>query len=261
VNNDQIKTLLLSLEEPPLDFTVVLSGKKSAKVNGLYKIEEREIILHNKNFTDDNLLIYTAIHEYAHHLQSCAHGGRISVRSHTTEFWARFHALLEKAEAQGLYSNAYASSDKLNELTTVIREKYMAQNGALFIELGQLLTQAHDLCGEAGLRFEDYIDRILCLPRVTAKMAMKSSAFNLNPALGSDNMRFLSGISNPVERHRAESALLAGKSPDTVKMTLRRGPGEENPRGQLEKEKNRLIRTIDSLSSRLKEVEQKLAEI
>lgn len=260
MNNEQIKTILLSIEDAELDFSVIMSGKKSRKVNGLYKIDERVIILHNKNFSDDNLLIYTAIHEYAHHLHCCKNGGTLSPRAHTTEFWAIFHGLLEKAEVKKIYTNAYAHSPELSGLTEEIREKYVRNNGALFIELGRLLHKANELCAEAGLRFEDYIDRVLCLPRVAAKMAMKSFSYNFNPAIGSDNMRFLSGIANPAARGEAERALLAGKSPDTVKMSLRRPP-EEDRREKLEKEKNRIVRTIDTLSSRLKEIDAELGAV
>ena len=68
MNRDQIKELLLSLENTDLDFEVIFSGKSSKKVNGLYKCETREIVLHNKNFNTDNQLIYTAIYEYTHQM-------------------------------------------------------------------------------------------------------------------------------------------------------------------------------------------------
>ncbi|MDR2481962.1 MAG: hypothetical protein LBD07_06740 [Spirochaetaceae bacterium] len=259
MNQDQVKLLLLSIEEPVLDFQVIFSGKKSKKVNGLYKIEEREIILHNKNFANDNLLIYTAIHEYAHHLHNCKNNGLIPARVHTTEFWAIFHDLLEKAEKKKLYSNAYEESKKLNELTNLIREKYIKQNGTLFIELGKYLLKAQSLCDEEGLRFEDYIDRILCIPRLAAKTAIKSFSYNLNPSIGPDNMRFLSNFTNPDDREIAQTSLLTGKSPDLVKMSLRKS--EEDPCIRLEKEKNRLIRTIDTLSKRLKTVEIELSKL
>ena len=48
---------------PVIDFTVVQTGKKSSKVNGLYKTDSHEILLHNKNFTTNNAIMYTAIHE------------------------------------------------------------------------------------------------------------------------------------------------------------------------------------------------------
>jgi hypothetical protein len=82
--------------------------------------------------------------------------------------------------------------------------------------------------------------------------------YDLDPAVGSDNMRFLAGIKNDERRTAAESALKAGKSPDTVKAGLRLQPPEPDPRERLEKEKARLERTIASLSKRLKEVEAAL---
>ena len=68
MNQDQIKAMLLDIEESQLEFSVILTGKESKRVNGLYKPDTCEILLHNRNFTSDNQLIYTAIHEYAHHL-------------------------------------------------------------------------------------------------------------------------------------------------------------------------------------------------
>ena len=109
MNRDQIKELLLSLENTDLDFEVIFSGKSSKKVNGLYKCETREIILHNKNFNTDNQLIYTAIHEYTHHLlyeaEAAQNGGlkpRKYAKAHGNAFWAKFHSLLEIAEKKGL---------------------------------------------------------------------------------------------------------------------------------------------------------------
>jgi hypothetical protein len=261
MNQDQVKDILLSIEDAPLDFSLLFSGKQSKKVNGLYKPESREIIIHNRNFSDDNLLIYTAIHEYAHHLHACSRGGSLSTRAHTAEFWAVFHGLLEKAEKQNIYKNVFESSPELNELTEEIRKKYLYENGNMVKTLGQQLLKAHKLCEAIGVRFEDYVDRVLCIPRIAAKMAMKMHEYNLNPSLGSDNMRFLAGIKNEEQRMAAESALISGKSPDTVKIETRRKPKEEDPKDKLEKEKQRLERTINSLTKRLTEVEHQLEEL
>ncbi|MDR2418108.1 MAG: hypothetical protein LBD79_03540 [Treponema sp.] len=259
MNQDQVKATLLSLEDSPLDFTLVYSGKASKKVNGFYKLETREIIIHNRNFTNppnDNLLLYTAIHEYAHHLHACACNGKLSSRAHTAEFWAIFHGLLEKAEAKEIYKNVFALSPELNELTITIR-RYLFENGSIVKELGTRLFQAQELCTKIGGRFEDYIDRVLRIPRQAATLAMKIQQFNLNPALGSDNMRFLAGISNESKRDVAEAALLGGKSPDTVRSETRKKVDEE-PKVLLEKERARLERTIASLSKRLSEVQKEL---
>ena len=274
MNQDQVKKKLLAIEDAPLDFTVVFSGKKSKKVNGLYKPDTREILIHSRNFTEsigargtgsskesnENLLIYTAIHEYAHHLHACARGGNLSSRAHTAEFWAIFHGLLEKAEAKEIYKDVFSGSKELEKLTDTIRKKYLKENGSLVKELGELLLKAHDLCSAIGGRYEDYVDRVLCIPRQAAHLAVKMHQYNLNPETGADNMRFLAGISNEEKREAAEKSLLSGKSPDTVKTALRQKPREEDPKESLEKEKKRLERTIVSLTKRLEEVERELAE-
>lgn len=69
MTNEKIKEVLLSLEKAGIDFSVTQTGKTSKKVNGLYAPATFEIFLHNKNFATENELIYTAIHEYAHHLK------------------------------------------------------------------------------------------------------------------------------------------------------------------------------------------------
>jgi hypothetical protein len=235
--------------------------KKSIKVNGLYKVDKREIILHNKNFSSENLMIYTAIHEYAHHLHSCKNGGHLSSRAHTQEFWSIFHSLLEKAEEKKLYTNVYKESAELSGLTKKIQEEYIKKNGFLFMELGRQLLLARKLCENEGLRYEDYIDRILCIPRLAATIAIKSFQYNLNPALGADNMRYVSTIKNDDDRESAESALLSGKSPDSVKIALRCRETEEDPRKKLTKEKERIERTIETLSKRLKQVDKELESI
>ena len=262
MNQDQVKAKLLSIEEPTLEFSLIFSGKKSKKVNGLYKPETREIIIHNRNFTgeesgQDNLLLYTAIHEYAHHIHACSRGGQLSSRSHTSEFWAVFHGLLEKAEKLGIYQNVFSGSSELTKLTETIRHKYLEKNGVLIKELGMQLLKARELCTAAGGRWEDYIDRVLRIPRQAANLAVRMHQYNLNPETGADNMRFLASIGNEEKRVAAETDLLGGKSPDTVKTEMRKKT-EEDPRLSLEKEKQRLKRTIASLIKRLEEVELEL---
>lgn len=261
MNQDRVKELLLSVQDAPLDFSVVFSGKQSKKVNGLYKPETREILIHNRNFADDNLLIYTAVHEYAHHIHACAKGGKLGARSHTAEFWSILHGLLQKAEAAGVYKNVFAASPELEELTETIRKNYLYENGNLVKELGKHLLKAHELCAAIGARFEDYVDRVLCLPRNAAKVAMKMYQYNLNPSIGADNMKIVAGIRNEDQRMAAESALLSGKSPDEVKVQVARKSEEQDPKDRLERERVRLERTIQAMTKRLEEIERELEEI
>ena len=262
MTQSQVKGKLLAVQDAPQEFTVIFSGKKSKKVNGLYKPDSCEIIIHNRNFSDDNLLLYTAIHEYAHHLHACARGGHLSPRAHTAEFWAILHDLLEKAEKKEIYKDVFSDSKELETLTDTIRKKYLSENGNLVKELGQLLLKAHEICAGIGGRYEDYIDRVLRIPRQAANLAVRMFQYNLNPETGADNMRFLAGITNEEKRKWSENALLTGKSPDTVKMAIRQKPDddEDSSRAKLEKEKTRLERTIATLSKRLEEVKRELDE-
>ncbi|MDR2049976.1 MAG: hypothetical protein LBP69_11035 [Treponema sp.] len=269
MNQDKVKEALLAIEDAPMEFSVIFSGKQSRKVNGLYKPESREIIIHNRNFENsangENQLFYTAIHEYAHHLHACSRGGTLSSKAHTAEFWAILHGLLEKAESKKIYHSVFDASPELKKLTGLIREKYLKENGSLVKELGKHLLRACELCAEIGGRFEDYVDRVLCIPKTAVQMAMKMYQYDLNPVLGADNMRYLAGIRNEDDRAGAEKALLAGKSPDSVKTAVRRGgflaPAEEDPKHTLEKEKHRLEKTISTLSKRLQEVKEELSRL
>jgi len=258
MNKDAVKEKLLKIEDAPMEFSVVFSGKKSKKVNGLYKPASREIIIHNRNFQPDNtgqnLLLYTAIHEYAHHLHACSRGGTLSPRAHNSQFWAIFHDLLEKAEAKKIYTDVFSGSPELLKLTEVIRSKYLKNNGALVKEMGKHLLTAHDLCFKIGVRFEDYVDRMLRIPRTAANMAIKMFEYDITPEIGPDNMRFVAGIRNGEERKAAETAFIKGKSPDTVKVQVRGKEKEEDSIERLEKEKVRLEKTIASLNKRLEEV-------
>jgi len=53
MNQDQVKKALLSIADAPQEFSVIFTGKKSGRVNGLYKTDTREILLHNRNFSGE----------------------------------------------------------------------------------------------------------------------------------------------------------------------------------------------------------------
>jgi endonuclease V-like protein UPF0215 family len=91
-------------------------------------------------------------------------------------------------------------------------------------------------------------------------MAIKMFEYDITPEVGADNMRFLAGIRDSDERKAAETALIKGKSPDSVKIQVRNKNREEDPIVLLEKEKTRLERTIATLNKRLDEVKKELKE-
>lgn len=85
MNQENVKQKLLQLEKVDTDFTVTFSDRKSKKVDGLYYPDRREIIIHNQNFVDENQLMYTAIHEYAHHIQFLKPDAPQNTRAHTND--------------------------------------------------------------------------------------------------------------------------------------------------------------------------------
>ncbi len=261
MNQDAVKELLLDIESSSLDFSVTFTGKESKRVNGLYKPDTYEILLHNKNFKTDNQLVYTAIHEYAHHLINEAKGGiKYSPRSHTAEFWARFHGLLEVAEQKGVYKLELTDSPELEELTKEIQENYLTRNGQLMIEFGKLLGKAHVLCQAANIRYEDYVDRVLRLPRSAARAITQVSAMDANPEMGFETMKALATIPKGEKRELAKEQLMQGKTLDMVR-TMMKKPAETDQKVVLQQEKQRIEKTIDRLQSRLEELEENLASL
>lgn len=258
MNQDQIKEKLLNLRPGAGEFTVILSGKKSRKVNGLYRPESREIILHNRNFADDNALFYTALHEFAHHLQFTSSALPISARVHTGEFWMIFHTLLYEAESRGLYRNLFEAIPELETLTRDIKEKILTVDAGLMKELGRLLKRAAELCDERKLSFNDYLDRMLNLPHQSAALMMRSAILDFNPRVGFESMKTLARIKDEGLRDEAQEALLEGQSAYLVKAKYLKAENQQEPLELLKKEKARLERQIQSLDRRLKEVERRI---
>ena len=271
MDNARIKEILLDIAETNLDFSVTQTGKESTRVNGLYKPDTHEILLHNLNFKTENELIYTAVHEYTHHLVAeetlliSPEGFIPNAKSHNQKFWAKFGALLAIAEEKGYYKLDLEVSPELKELTMKIKTEYIEKNGQMMTEFGRLLGEAYDLCKTANIRYEDYLDRVLCMPRNSAKEIQRVARVPVNPAIGFDNMKTVACIKKVDDRKEAEQELLSGKSPATVremmKMKSAKAKSADDPKSKLEKEKSRLEKTIAQLSQRLEYVEESLANL
>lgn len=274
MDNARIKEILLDIAPTELDFTVTQTGKESKRVNGFYMPDTHEIFLHNKNFKNDNQLVYTAVHEYTHHLtaeellKTTGNANTTyNAKVHGQAFWAKFNGLLLIAEEKGYYKLDWESNEELKALTEKIRKEYLEQNGRLMQEFGKLLIRAHELCNEADIRYEDYIDRVLCLPRNTAKDIQKVGAVQVNPAIGFENMKIVASVRKKDDRAEVEQEFLDGKGPVTVRELMRqksmgcKKTEGDDQKAKLEKEKNRLEKTIDQLSKRLEFVEESLANL
>ncbi len=261
MNQDAVTSILIDIQECEKPFTLRFTGKASTRVNGLYKPETAEILIHNRNFDSDNQLVYTAIHEYAHHIHHVRKGEIRQSRPHSQEFWAIFHDLLTKAQEKGHYRNIFETLPEFLELTKNIRENCLAADGKIMLELGRLLAEASELCRQHKARFEDYIERVLGLPRATATAAVAARQIGLDPAMGWDSLKYVAGIRDGEKRAAAIEALEAGASPTSVKGMLKGAAEEIDPADSLLKEKARIEKTIRSLTERLDEIEHRLSEL
>lgn len=259
MNQDAVRETLYRVRNAKEACVVIFSGKKSDKVHGLYKPDSREIILHNKNFKNDNELLYTALHEYAHHIQFTESAAVVSSRAHTGTFWNIFHELLETAEEIGVYQNIFKTDPAFIAMTKRIRANYLAGNGALMLEFGKALIEARALCVERRVEFDDYMDRELGLHRNNARTIMNVGRLTIAPEVGYENMKLLARIAAPEKRKEAEAALLEGKSPDTVRMKYVAKPKSENKLDNLIEEKKRVAVSIKRLNARLTQLEREIA--
>jgi hypothetical protein len=261
MNQDQVKDKLLQLDRNAGDFAVIFSGKASKKVDGLYYPDRREIIIHNKNFTDDTQHIYTAIHEFAHHLHFTRSALPVSSRAHTNRFWDIFHKLLFLAEEKKIYLNIFKKDKRFVELTKKIRSNYLLENAGLMKELGSLLGQADALCREHNANFDDYVDRELLLHRTTARMLMKIHSMDISPKIGYENMKTVACIRDDSARAQAEEAFANGMTPDMVKAEYASRNKSDGTLTVLLEERDRVERSIDNLTKKLAKIERKINEL
>lgn len=258
MNQDQVKQKLLKLDPSVEDFSVTFTGKKSRKVDGLYKPDTREILIHNDNFNGDGPLMYTAIHEFAHHIQFTRSTLPVSSKAHTSHFWNIFHNLLLDAEKRGIYVNVFHEDERFIALTKKIKDDFIVPNGEMIREFGALLMDAHELCTRMQASFEDYVDRELGLHRSAAKSMMKISAREVDPRIGYENMRTVASIRDEDTSRAAEKAFLEGDSPDMVKAQYATRPKADSPLKQLYVERDRIEKSLDTLTKKLAEIERRI---
>jgi len=262
MNQAEVKDLLLTLENDVPDFSVTFTGKESKRVDGLYKPESCEILIHNRNFSDDNTLLYTAIHEFAHHVHFSRYPEEVTRRAHTNRFWDLFHSLLSDAENRGIYRSLFDNDRDFQSLTKRIRDEYLTKNGQLMKEFGKLLIEALDLCREKHAVFEDYAERILGMTRGTARSMMKVYALDVDESLGFENMKVVASIKDPSERKEAVESFKEGKTPPQVRQHIKESRPEPEPTpGRLEAQKRRIEKNISNLKEKLENIDRQLARI
>lgn len=258
MTNEEIKKILFSLEKAGIDFSVTQTGKASKKVNGLYTPATFEIFLHNKNFATENELIYTAIHEYTHHLINCKqkklgievkNGGK----SHTTEFWAKFDDLLEKAVEAKIYTR-----ERSKDLSSLIEEAKEIDREIVNLKkkLGKILSEIHEKSQEESIRFEDILSHDLNISKNTAEKCLKSK--NIEENFGQDEMETVLKVKDSQTQQNIIDGLKKGKTINQASASIKKDKNLSQYE-KLTKEKVRLEKTIQQLEERLKIVSEKLS--
>jgi hypothetical protein len=233
---------------------VIFSGKKSKKVKGLYKPDKREIIIHNRNFDNDNLLLYTVIHELTHHIQFTEHKQK-SARSHTQLFYAVLDDLIDIAEEKGIYKLEIdkETQNLIDEAKDISREIAKLQR-----KPGQIITQIHENCEKKGIRYDDVTGRKVQISRKTTQRLQKAFSIAMPEDIGVDIQEAALSERDEDKRNAIIHAGQTGKSVAQAKRALASPPAQEGETVSLMKEKSRLERTIASLERRLEEVMEQL---
>jgi hypothetical protein len=253
MDNDSIKKALLQIHECKTDFTVTMTGKASKKINGLYKPATHEILLHNRNFKNDNQIMYTAIHELTHHvLHTEMQEDR--QKSHSGPFWSTFAGFLDRAVELNLYSRK--RSEETQKLVQEAAELHK-QITELQISLGKLLNKLSVVSFEAGERFEDIVNRDLQLDSKTVTTLR-------NMAAGNNKIPFeiqkLLQNSSKAQAPQIIAAVQAGKTVSQIRAAAKNTGTEHSEYSDLVKERDRLEHTITQLKTRYEEIMEQLQE-
>lgn len=267
MDNETIKQKLLSLGVPAGDFTVTLTGKSSKKVNGIYKPETKEILIYNKNFTNSNSMMYTAIHEFTHHV--CT-GRKLvkSVTGHSTVFWAMFHSIVDIAVEKGVYIDPFTTDVDLQSEGKKVLDIIKEQNETMH-RLGLEIHTMQAVCTEKGARIEDFIDRHARITKRAADTAIKSQLelFNLKE-FSPQMIDTIAGCPEGEKRDEAVARAEDGQTIDQIRAIVKRGKDinptkvpesdpvqKEDILDRLITERERIKKTIDMLTMHMQEVD------
>jgi len=258
MTNEEIKNQLLKLEPTDIDFSVTMTGKASNKVNGLYKPATKEILLHNLNFKTSDQLIYTAIHEYTHHLINVEQERNDmpkKTKSHDTEFWAKFDSLLDKAIELKIFTRERSPElqNKIEAAKELDKEIAKMQK-----KLGQLLMEIKKQSDDENIRYEDVLSHDMRMSRKTATKALMSS-FVSEENVNQDEQEILSvSRKKGLEAYnKVKSSLDDGKSLNQAKDFIQKKV-EKSKLKLLEDEQQRIEKTIRQLQLRLDFIKEKL---
>jgi len=248
MNQDQLKETLDRLTDHT-DYTVIFSGKMSKKIDGLYHPEKKEIIIHNKNFVEDNQAIYTGLHELSHHIDFTVNHETNTRNAHGKRWQKIFDDLVKEAISQGIYKDY--DSEILDDAIRMNRE-----HTAFLKRFGKALITLLDECQKKHHHFDDLVSRKLSLKNSQAKAIMCVYAMDIPEEAGGHFAERITKISDPEKRNEA---VVSGKVPIVEPKTGNKNK-DEMDRGMdevsfLERERRNLERKIERMQERIEEID------
>ena len=250
MNNEQIKEKLLQIYPSELDFTVTMTEKKSNRVNGFYRPATQEIFLHNKNFKNDNLMMFTAIHEFAHHVQH--ENGCSTAKAHNNDFWNTFYTFIDKAEKLGIYTRNRSDSveKKVEELHDIQKQIIELQK-----KQAQLLSELQTECEENGDRYEDVIEHDLQISMKKAQEIFNVKAFEED--VSEEMSKTVCSAKSAETRQKVIEAIKNGATIYQAKSIVKSGNKKKDSESEEEllKERRRLEYTVVRLNTRIDEID------
>lgn len=236
---DKVKEFLLSVQETEKDFTVVFTGKIHKKINGQYFFNDHTISINDRNFTHDSTLLYTAMHEYAHHIQFILR----DKSGHNREFWTIFHNLVDTAIEKKLYTpppRNEAIIEKEKEIKALLLERANIEK-----KIGSLSRELWEEVADAGGAIDYEIEREL-------KEDMKLIK----------DVCLIAGIAPCGTEYNTEQSIIIGKKGTDAAIAIRDGKTlvqaqtagkqieKEDPYERLKKEKAQVVKKIERLKDR-----------
>jgi len=160
MNEQELKSTLLQIRETK-NFNLYFTGKAHKKIDGFYKPDSKEIYINNCNFSNDNEMLLTALHEYAHHIHFTE--SFVKGNPHDTEFYKIYHELLFLAEEKGFYENCCRTTheEDFNRMLKA-NERFNKEMERFFMEV---VAFAQSMEKKNANQFYDACERFLKIPR------------------------------------------------------------------------------------------------
>lgn len=278
MDNASVHKALSQLEEAAEDFELIQSGKGSEKLNGLYKPQEKAIILHNRNdaMQDSAVFLRCAIHQYAHHL--CIYGSAAApvscpepqegiAKRHGSRFNACYHRLLARAREQELLKeqSPWQRDPGMEQLSGELKGDLLPRYGRIVLELGDLYLRVWRRCEEKGFPFGLWLEEESGMDAPEARRMMKLKEEGIRPEPGYEAMKRL--VKLPQEERRvAEEAVVSGEKSAKAVEAVYQAPAplkrnSEDEAQRLLHEKELLEKRMMKIQNRIERLHQRLAEM